>query len=693
MCCCGGKKCLSDCLIGSEVQHGCCHKEDTLLLWCERPTYSVKVNYQFGATPPFGSNTHERCDVTTYNEQEPVQAIYQYYDCFYRCIAVNALNPITNLVQLGTKCRDELCSPEDYGGPCSELNGCCDSDQSQNPACCECNVPWLSSWRRRKLQGYTGNIDWCVPDTPDNVGYDAFKWLLETTCHKGGAELAPFNPQCCVLEGYSDCSRLLNQVIAVVHFERWWKISDCPEGVRIYVPGGLGAYQTDDLVPKWWIYACSGIPLYVGDLCDAARFGIITVDEAVALIQQIQDPVTYGMPNQATLRKLGEAGYLESKDWRAEQRQAYIDLNARFPGAGYDAFIQPLDQMHTLGPFRKRMTFPNVGFTSLPLLRKSDVANQTNLINLQADGFLAYPGSDTSQEDYDFWSERQWVYYRARPGGWIWAGWLQGQGQSEIDSILLGNGRGDGSCIDALTGNPRTDVSCQPCQPCDSTLTPCADCEVACPECTPCPTHINPTPLCAPRTYSTKEGVVLTPCANLTFQPVCEGLSIVSNGYQIERTMVNPSGSGCVAQDTWTCQVQTRNFLVEGRRSVDSWLDAIPFTCRPERPPLPVFTDWKDLIDTHKGYTVLCSYVDDCQIQTDNNPLNKRYTSADLCCGAYCQNCPDIPDPLGNFCDIEACTGPDKECGIGDEVCPPFDTPAQIDCIGYNPQCTEPGGP
>lgn len=681
-CCCGGKKCLSDCLIGSEVQHGCCHKEDTLLLWCERPTYSFRENYQFGATPPFGSNTHERCEITTYNEQEPVQAIYEYYDCFYRCIAVNALQPITNLAQLGTKCRDETCSPEDYDGPCSALNGCCDNDSSQNPACCECNVPWLSSWRRQKLAGYTANIDWCIPDTPDNVGYDEYKWLLETTCHKGGAVLAPATGSCCVIEGYSQCDRLLNQVIGIIHFERWWKIADCPEGVRIYVPGGLGAYQTDDLVPKWWIYACSGIPLYVGDLCDAVRFGVITVDEAVALIQQIQDPVTYGMPNQATLRKLGDAGYIAAKDWREEQRQAYIDLHARFPAAGYDAFIEPVENMHTLGPFRKRMTYATVGLSNLPLLRKADVTTTTNLDNLQADGFLSYPGSNVSQEDYDYWCQRQWVYFRARPGGWTWAGWQQGQGQAEIDSILLGNGRADQSCVDALTGNPRTDITCATCVPCDSGLIACG--------CGTCPEHTNPSARCSPNDYNTKEGLVATSCANITFTPVCEGLAIVSNTYEIQRQMVNPGGSGCQAQDTWTCLVETRNFLVEAKRSVDSWLDSVPYMCRTERPPLPVFTSWPDLDHTHKGFVFLCSYINGCATQTENNPLNKTYTSADLCCGGYCSNCPTDGTPIENFCGIEACAGPDRVCGIGDEVCPPFDTQAQIDCIGYTPDCTEP---
>jgi hypothetical protein len=668
-CCAPGTGCYRDCVFGAEIASGCCHKTDPLILWCERPTFTYRENYQFRVgSPPLGAPTHERCCSTTTNGQDPVQAIYHYHDCYYRCIAVTALEPITNLVTLGTKCRDLTCYPGD-AGPCAPTDDCCDDDSNTNPACCNCGVPWLSNWRREKLKGYQENNDYCIPDTPTNVGYEAGKWLLETTCHKGGAPLG-FSGECCAIGGYSQCSRLLTQVIAIVHFERWWRIAECASGAQIYVPGGTGEYNTSDLVPKWWIHACGGIPLYGGDLCDAVRFGIISSREAEQLVAQILDPVVNGMPSQPVLRKLANAGYLGAKDWRAEQRQAYIDLDARFPSAGYGAFVEPVDDMHALGPFRKRMTYATVGVSTLPLLRKADVTADTNLSPLQADGFLAYPGSNLSQADYDYWAERQWVYFRARPGGWVWAGWEQGSGQTEIDDILLGNGRGDGDCIAAFYGNPRTSITRTTCSACDNSLTVCG--------CDDCPEHSNPTLRCATAQFGTPDGTYTTPCTGLVFSPVCEGLAIQSHQYEIENTMVL-SGGSCQRQDTWKCLQTTRSYLIEAKRSTDSWLDSIPYQCRDESPALPPFRSFPDLVDAHNAHATLCNFISGATVPA-NNPSGKVYTNADLCCGGKCYD-------FTTYCGWDPCDS-GRVC-TNDAGCPPFDLEAQRDCIGFDPGCDE----
>ncbi len=678
-CCCGQAACLTDCIGGAEIESGCCHDSDTLFLWCNRPAKSFKNNYPFRVGfPPFGPPTHELCEVYNYAEQPPVQAIYQYFDCFYRCIKVSAAQPLQSLVELGPKCRDLVCEPND-AGPCAPGDTCCNPDALTNPACCNCNVAWLSNWRLERLQGNSDTNDFCVPPVNEQG-----KWLLETTCHKSGTDLASPSASCCTITSgtatYSQCDRLLEQVVCVVHFERWWRIADCPEGVRIYVPGGLYGYQTDDLVPKWWIYACSGIPLYVGDLCDAVRFGVITNIEAQTLIDQVNDPATYGMPNQTVLRKLGEAGYIAAKDWRPDQRQAYIDLDAQFPSAGYGAFVQNVQDMDPLGPFRKRMTYANVGVSVNPLLRKGDVTSATNLAALQALGFLPYPGGAADQVAYDFWSERQWVYFRGRPGGWVWAGWDEGSGQIEIDSILLGNGRNDTNCVAAFYGEPRQPPTCTPCSGNCATpmgLTLCG--------CGTCPTHTSPVIACAPDTFSTKEGVVTTPCQNLSVTALCEGLVLHSTYYEIRGdTTYDAINNQCLLEPRWRCETETTSYLVEARRSVDSWLDSVPYTCQRERPPLPVFNSWPDLSHDHKSHVSICNYINGCVAQ----PGFVTYTSADLCCGGYCFSCPQGPDPIANFCGIVAC-GPDfKDCEVGE--CPPALTQDQIDCIGYLPDCTEP---
>lgn len=708
-CCCGNAStCERDCIWGTEIESGCCHKDDTLLLWCERKPMSVRFNQ----SALIGTVLHETCCTTSSAEEPPVQAIYQYYDCFWRCVKINPALGLESIDGFPEMCPSATCdfTFDEFGDPvetdcypfthttCSPCgafeNGCCNAPEynaqpySDNclPCCANCNSKKMSSWRKRRM-----------------ASQDRWKWFVECMCHANGLNLG--NLGCTNLQHndtvWSNCQNLYQQAICVVHFERWWKIADCDAGVRIYVPGctqdasgngncGGVSFQTDDLVPKWWIFACSGIPLYAGDLIDAIRFNVVTAIE----VEQFFTDLFGGEcshPSQEFLKKLAVAGYIRANDWRDEQRTAYQELNTRFPGAGYGACIQDVGSMHTLGPFRKRMTAAQVGVTNFPFLRRVDVVNSPDLAPLQADCFIPFPGG--SQSDYDYWCERQWVYFRGRPGGWTWVGWAAsscGPGiDNEVKAILNGDGRGDQNCIAAFHGEPRHPPTQTPCSCCNSSnpfLPP--GITVDCMGCTS-PEWPLPAPNCGPPDI----------CETTSYQPRCEGLHIKHTKYAVNSDLRTPDGSTefgksaelCNLCAKNRCQVTNHTFLVEARRSVDSWLDSVPFTCRNEKPPLEVFNTWPAWSKTHPApEATICSFANEpgsdtmawCWCATPPC-LASEYTNR-LCCGAMCEDyeCDCVPEAVDPYSGPSGVPCPQRT------DCPPFSTTEQTDCIGFTPDCT-----
>jgi len=715
-CCTPTDKCAKDCIWGTEIESGCCHKDDVLLFWAERNSYSLKTNItDIGPDPQNtgGILVKEVCCDHIQQQEDPIQAIYRFYDCYWRCIKIGINGPegIDGLLEM---CPPAACefSYDEFGNPtgstpCAEFldtdctdpscgmfeAGCCNAPEWNGQpytnncvACCaDCNANFMSKWRKRRM-----------------ASKDQYKWYIEMLCHKQGQSLGT-GGDCDTITvdtqngpvTYSNCDRLYSQILCVVHFERWWRIADCADGVRIYVPGctqsgsgvdcGGNIYQTDDLVPKWWIFACSGIPLYAGDLVDAIRFGVISSDEAAEILDDL-----FGgecrHPSQTILRKLAVAGYIRADDWRDEQRAAYQELDARFPGAGYNAFVQSTASMHTLGPFRKRMTYKTVGTSANPLLRKNDVTDNPDLMPLQADGFLPFPGG--TQEDYDYWCERQWVYFRGRPGGWQWAGWnataCGGGEANEILSILIGNGRGDDTCIESFKGGGRSPGTDSPCGCCNTNLP--AGYRLDCYGCSYGDFDTSLIPNCDPPSI----------CELLSYRPICEGLQIQFSNYKFETDLrtpgSDPNGGGILCDLCYKNQcILTNNcYLVEARRSIDSWDAAIPFTCRTENPPLPALVNWPLWGHNHPApQTSICNFaIEPGQDQQawcwcEAPPCTESTYTDRMCCGGMCEDflCDCVPE------DVDPYTGPDASACLASEECPPHSTQDQIDCIGHPIDC------
>jgi hypothetical protein len=601
---------------------------------------------------------------------DPVQSIYHFYDCFYRCVypgvggAINLIDmPYGDGYFAGEGCANPNCEPA-YAS-----DVCCSTTLPSFPNDCLYDtwfgpgIGGLSNWRRDKLHSEC-----------------ATRWFVEMVGHKGDVN-AP-------LGGPQSVGSMYDTFVFLLHHERWWRIAeDCAPSVRIRVPGcvqGAGEppssdcggipFQEDDLVPKWWIFACSGVPIYQWEIDEALALGVISSGDYTQLMNAI---ALNQQPPQAVIKKFA-AVYGQTRDWRADQRQAYIDLHAKFPNAGYDACIEDCATMPMLGPVRKRLTAPSVTdgvFT--PLLRKSDVIPE--LLPKQAACFLDYDGKPGNESDYQFWRERQWVYFSAVPGGWTWAGWNANcdPTKSEVENILEGCSRGEGiggptligSPMLAFAGEPRPPSICVPCA-CVCRTDPEAG-DVCCNDCVQdCATVCGPAPLqgCDPPSA----------CRRFCVIPTCEGVRFIASQYYFSND-VDPIL--CVNTGEYRCLWTVESFLTTAQRSRNSWDAACPYRCRTENPPLPAFNNWPAVVACATGQDAICGDLID-----PAHPLG--YTVNDLCCGNYCVDY-NYANPAGFPCPI---IGPKKDCPAADD-CPPHDTPAQVACIGHPIDCTEPPPP
>lgn len=363
---------------------------------------------------------------------------------------------------------------------------------------CTCGSRWLTNYRKRKL-----------------LDDKRYAWAVDVECYDGGDFLIPSVPK--ALSDYW----LFNMTN-----ERWWKIKETtgldplnpdrkiplsfwehPDGSNGIWPnptkgiqttqqdpvGEFCGYSDDKLVPKWWIYGCSGVPIFEFELQDAwspmsslatdlsiKRDPVIERANADALMLDLQNgpPVGfyYEYRNQTTFEKMSKGGYFDSKDWREEQRIIYQELAQRFPGAGYEQHLNIDWSTIELGPFRKRFYAPHTLGLITPYLSANKVPDSAKdfqaPINLNYPGRFPGPGM-TAQEieqainDYYFWAERQWVYFRAVPQGWTWVSWqAYNEGtcflldcpeteEGEIQAILAGCGRGSGACIESWFNSPQ----------------------------------------------------------------------------------------------------------------------------------------------------------------------------------------------------------------------------------------------
>lgn len=407
----------------------------------------------------------------------------------------------SNLEFSGNNCCYPICADP----PCNQVT---------NFPFCECDSYWMTRYRRRKLLDdyrYTWGADIeCYNDirgfeNPSNAfSFDPAghspNYKMTADNQIGKVNITQNKPSG---QSGDDAFRLADHWLFNMAYERWWKIAKDDAGIsQVYwdTPGSSGAnpnpsvgntsypYQVDDLVPKWWIYACSGVPFFQFELEDAfnpmngqsstprPKINDTTLLEEFELKRN--EDLPYGEYDLQDLwKKLANLGYFDSKDWRAEQLQAYKDLNQRFPNAGYQTYAnKTVDDMPLLGPFRKKYYANHSMEMRKPFLRPELVPRSAR--PLQAECYIDYPGlfptpsmSEEEQQqaidDYYYWAERQWVYFRGVPYGWTWANWNAqttcpccveagwGFAPNEDAAILAGCGRAAGNCIQSWFNAPQ----------------------------------------------------------------------------------------------------------------------------------------------------------------------------------------------------------------------------------------------
>ena len=650
------------CLYGADTADGCCHKAETLLLWNNRPSYSTTQSYVSG----FGGAAKHTCFTSSQAEMEAVQSIYHYYNTFNITLFPDVTGPryFVDLpygpeeFSIGGGCANPICDQEYLSNPgnCTPASNdvCCSLTVDTND--CVYDAFWggvsnpvggLSNWRRKTL-------------------YDdeTSRWFIEMIGYNGD-----INYQ---LGGGESIGSLQSTFKFMLHNERWWKMpDDCATDAALYAPGAANAEVASDLVPEYWMYACTGIPIYEWEIEDALATGVINGDEYSDIMTAIAIPE---VPPQAAIRRFAKF-YGEGNDWRKDQQQIYQDLHARFPTAGYDAFFQACSAMPLLAPFRKRCTNLFSAITNaasaVPLLHKDDVI--TELSSKQAQ-WIAYPGSLTNEEDYNFWRERQWVYFSGKPAGWAWGDWATSE-----EDLINGMGRNGGTGgtllegpLKAFMGLPRPDATCVSCAATAACTTfplnkPfCSECTGSCPD-------VTPLGACNPSNL----------CRRFIVAPKCEGIHFVFHQYIYENVLA----IDCLSTTgEHRCFYTVHSYLTAAKRDESGWTTQCPYACLSG--PLAVAHTWDSIVMATPGLSAICDGI------TADVPY---HVAGDNCCGAYCDDatqtlvCTEVIEEI-EVSQYFPCPfiGHSNPCASADD-CPPHNntTPDQLGCIGFTPDCTE----
>lgn len=169
------------------------------------------------------------------------------------------------------------------------------------------------------------------------------RWLLDIMCYDKGNVVASPYYQYRLVGGQGDDEvvaevdeienggTLYNHLIGVVHCEHWYEIARCPDNPEHDDPNGvLGGWITDsegnvvgantsNIAPRFWIYACSGVPIFDFEIERATKtfdeFGMpfIDGDDYKHIVEQFAQKRT---PKQDVMNKLAKAGLFDLGDWR-----------------------------------------------------------------------------------------------------------------------------------------------------------------------------------------------------------------------------------------------------------------------------------------------------------------------------------------------------------------------------------------
>lgn len=165
-----------------------------------------------------------------------------------------------------------------------------------------------------------------------------YRWLADIMCYdKGNRVLDPVAEWIAPPGGegligeeveYRGNGTLYDHLLAVVHCEHWYEIARCPQNpyhedennilggwINDPVTGEPVGINTSIVAPRFWIYSCSGVPLFDFEIKDAIKRKIISDRD----YEQLKiDLAAKRTPSQELVGKLAKGGYFDVGDWRQE---------------------------------------------------------------------------------------------------------------------------------------------------------------------------------------------------------------------------------------------------------------------------------------------------------------------------------------------------------------------------------------
>jgi hypothetical protein len=569
---------------------------------------------------------------------------------------------------------DDPASSVDSEQPCStsvvQFSGCqCMGDDGSPLKDTDYQGKRLSRYRKRQME-----------KNP------AYRWMLDIMCYDNGNVVA--NPYYTYEETDSgpqeiphlENGTLYNHLLGVVHCEYWWEIARCPQNpdhgepgelqVEVYDENGqLTGYtpaNTSIIAPRFWIYACSGVPFFDFELKEALQKNYISQEEYQEIVLNFVDRRT---PRQDLMTKLAQGGYFDIGDWRSAANLELQNLKERTytSDSYFGCTVSSCSKTDFLGPVRKKFWQDSINVEDLSIPGRLDPTKARpntvsftpssaieQIVNERTDPTLkslqlssdclkdpwngdypSAPGESATQEeiqeyeDFLAWKDAQWIYMHAKPGGWDYVCGGYANPTSPDPTIKIpdlprrvnNTGNAVGGCLQGLIGYPQKtsvfeggcpDIICGTIV--DDVYVPFP--VVGCVEASCLSVSCADTSRCT--SYPEKGGGP-TPCEGFAFSANCDGIRFI---YYTTKFKSQSDGTG---EDIgyMTCDRTVNSYLYKVNRTKGNYDEFCPHQCRTLSVPQTIANEIPVIYSNRASHNEICDAI-------------KRGQPAQQCNGLFC---------------------------------------------------------
>ena len=367
-CCCGAVETCTDCFYGRDADTLCCRLSDKDVLMYNnprpagsKPVYLIPANCDCPVSEGSLSWNASVDIIVRYNHEPGDTAEQTSYKWFYDNGSFGTAGSNGNTTLDGVRCglfpvsESACCSdnptPGDatgWFGP-SKANLCYTSSgtfgqlSTLQKSCIRQGEPSAPSMTQNLITG-TCEDGSALPSyrrVCPCAGSDQFSWLLDIANNTDGEVYRHWYWNTAgsgsVAEDANLC-RLSQTLVAVFHSEMWYRACEkYPPSISDSVTPTGGSQDDKNAeangstwrcrVPEWWIYACSGVPVFSWEIGLMEENGIISSAEMTYFFQQISEnkPIGETAVGNALLQKLmtktwntsapAGVGILQTKDW------------------------------------------------------------------------------------------------------------------------------------------------------------------------------------------------------------------------------------------------------------------------------------------------------------------------------------------------------------------------------------------